>query len=147
MEEPTTASATAEDAEVRIFVIDEHKVRTVTGDLLAVPKVSWGKERKVLYALRDLLKSIIESGVLSGATNEEEFQAKLIAFLFDKAPDILTSVVCELLGKDTEFVEANLEMMEMLGLVLPFLVSRRQALEAVLKPYLAGVAAQMRTAT
>src|SRR5262245_52454321 len=66
-----------EDDDIRKFVLHEHKVRTIEGDLVSVPKCSWGKEMKILALLKDIIKAVIDSGVLGGKSAEADLDPEV----------------------------------------------------------------------
>jgi hypothetical protein len=48
------------------FVLHEHKITTIDGERIDIPKCSWGKEMKILALMKNIVKAVIDSGVLTG---------------------------------------------------------------------------------
>jgi hypothetical protein len=126
-----------------VFVLDQHVIKTVSGEEIRCPKVTWRKELQVIAILKDLLGKVVSSGVLSGVTTEEEGIAKVLDFVFTEAPNMLEAAVNILTGQSKEWIADNLVIEEMVGLVIPFLYSKRVLVEQMLKPYLPAVAQQI----
>ena len=123
--------------EVKVFVLTDHLVTTVKGDTKHCEKTSFGQERAIVYLLRDVLKTLVETGVfrIDAGANEQEMELKLIGVLFEQMPDKLAEMVSIIVKEPMEWVEQNLDIEVVVKLLVPFLLSKRMAVEAILRPH------------
>ena len=123
--------------EQEVFLELPKVIRTVFGEELPLGKIPWGKEQQIINLLKSLMQEMIGSKLLQEPNlTDEEATIKLMAFMFDSAPEKLTTAVCILLDKSKEWVSDHLDLESMLRLLLPFLYSRRQHIMAVVSPFL-----------
>jgi hypothetical protein len=140
-------AATPKTDDFKTFVPEDQKVTTLDGEEVSVPRISWGKERRILEHINDLLDVIAKSGILTGSKPEGDAMSDLLAFIFKAAPERMTKAVAILLEKEETWVEDNLVSEEIVGLLLPFLQSKRDSLAAVVAKHLAPLVAQMQSQT
>lgn len=134
--------------EVEVLVETPREYKTVTGEVLTLPAITWGREIRVLRVIKDILKETINSGLLKPEVDsngnviiesENTSIAKLLALLFETAPDRITEAASALTGKDKKWVEENLVSETILEVLVPFLRSKQDSILKTLQPYLVNV--------
>jgi len=95
-----------------IFLPEPKEIKTVHGETVTVPKVTWAKEIQILRIVGKLVQSLnIKAGV---------HWIDLLPQILEKAPTELTRIAAILLDKDPAWVEQNLEAEQVFEVVIPF---------------------------
>lgn len=112
--------------DVDIFFSIPKTVKTVGGDDVEIPRMSWRREQGLLPILGRLLQRFPIDRFIDEEKQEVHFGA-LISTLIDVLPevlgdaiDILTDGVAYILQKDVDWVLDNLEMEGVLSVAIPF---------------------------
>jgi len=138
-------------SDVKIFVPENNKVVTVSGDKVKIPKLSWKKELQLLKIIEGSVAIIVEQSnrtvteeVTDPITNVvsevkvpvESTPADLIQYALQNIPEKVTEFMSIVMGKDTEWVENELDSTEILGVIVPLLKSRLDLIGEKIAPYL-----------
>lgn len=97
---------------VSVFLPEPEEVKTVSGEVVQVPKVTWAKEIQILRIVGKLIQSLnLKPGV---------HWTELVPQILEKAPTELTRIAALLLDKEPGWVEQNLEAESVFKVVIPF---------------------------
>lgn len=130
------------------------EIKTNKGEVVKIPVASWRMELQVVKSVGKLLGDVrshlgltwdditkLQKPAEQVTTSIEDTEAlkeaedarkeklfDLILKAAELAPDEITRITAVVIGKDPEFVEANLELGTILQVLLPFLMQRMQRL-------------------
>lgn len=102
-----------------VFFPEGEELITLSGERFLIPKVTWGKEIQVGHAIGRVMEKLKD--VRAGTKWNID---KLIPQLLQYAPKEVTHMVAILLEKEDVWVEQNLNSDQIMGILLPFFMSR-----------------------
>ncbi len=109
--------------ETQVFFPDSNKFVTSSGEEITIPRITWGKEIKLLKIASGIMKSVPELANLN-ADPEKGLQVsdvlKLIPSILETVPEQITSFVALMLDRTPEWVNDNLSSEDIVKLVFPF---------------------------
>ena len=119
--------------DIDLFVQSSPKtITTVDGKTIPVPPVTWRRELSVMDLIRDAVTLLVKTGVFTAADAEHvqspQVVSEMLGLLLKEAPDRVTKAVAAILSKEEDWVCDNLESTQILGLLLPFLRNRIDAI-------------------
>jgi len=135
------SSTSGLDAEIKVFVPNETEVTTVHGDIVIVPKITWKKEIQLIKLIENVLESVTD--LIDD--KEEPSLAVLIQRVLSVAPEKATAFVSVVLEKDDEWVESNLDLPEIVGVIIPLLKQRLDMVTTRVTPYMTSEGAMAAT--
>ena len=120
-------------SDVRIFIPEDNKVTTVSGELVSIPKLSWKKELKLLQIMQDSINELIKASVeLKSASTEQ-----MVSLALKLIPNKLTEFMSTVMDRPGEWVEDNLDSTEIVGVIVPLLKSRLDLITTKIQPFVA----------
>jgi len=129
-EKQEAAEATIQE-ELELFIPPE-SLTTFTGKKLKWPVVTWSKEVRVLRLLGDVIDRVPE---LTDA-DYEDFSAghivKIFGAIMQRVPEHITEAVCILTDKEEEWVMNNMDSSDIVSLLYPFFLERKQMIMTAL---------------
>ena len=134
-DEGKNGSAESESTEIELFVLEKQKIRTVHGEEIQVPPLTWGKEFEISKLINSVLGVLVRTGVFSGKPPTEDQIPEVLNVIFCEAPDAITKAMAVLLGKDEKWVKENLISEEIMRLLIPFLKSKQESLAMAIQRY------------
>ena len=94
-----------------------------SGEQIKIPRITWGKEIKLLKSASAIIKSVPELNSLS-INPETGVQLtdilKLVPSILETVPEQVTGFVALMLDRTSEWVNENLSSSDVVGLVFPF---------------------------
>ena len=110
-------------------MLEPTMMKTVHGEEIELPKVTLGMELVIMRRFFEITKS-------SGLKKEEilfniDSINKLI-FTNEKTAELLMKIIATFFGKDSKWCEDNLDLTNVLKVIIPFFMSRVQALTEAL---------------
>lgn len=113
-------SKDVEESEIYFPPIEE--IETVNGEMVQIPKLAWGREIRVLQSFSSLLGKLPDDVF-------EDFSLRKLPTVFktisqEKFFDDLTQCTAQILGKEKNWIENNLDSTAILRVVLPFFGER-----------------------
>lgn len=159
-----TASSNGEtQSDFEVFDVESYEITTNSGDKIKIPRLSFRKERLISKIIGNAVGVLIQArdaflvdddSAEEAALNLLKAEAldKILTLVFTTVPEQISSAMSIVLSTpdkevSVDWVEDNLVSEEMLKFLVPFLVSRKNALEKVLKPYGASLQAVASTMT
>lgn len=148
----------AEKEDVDVFVPMPAFVNLANGEKKQLPKMTWGREIRVLKVIKNIMAEIVKSGVFNNAakvdeegnpvpmTEEEiiaqntEATSKIMDLIFELGPKELTEAASAITDESAEWVQENMNVEGIIEIVVPFLRSKQDSIMKVLKPYLQNAA-------
>lgn len=135
--------------DVKVFVPEQHTVKTLSGESTKIPKISWKKELKILDIIQSSLDSFSEilnrkqsQKVKDKDGTEQEVSipdppspTELVSFALRAVPDQVTKVMGIVMDRDDGWVQENLDSAEILGVIVPLLRSRLDLIRDRIAPY------------
>jgi hypothetical protein len=106
-----------------LFFPEPVEIKTLSGEIVQVPKVAWGKEIRIGQEIGRVFEELndVRISTEKGAQWDRE---KLIAELIVKAPDAVTRIVSIIIDKDAAWIQEELDAEAILGLLVPFCMNR-----------------------
>jgi hypothetical protein len=128
--------------DVETFVPPQVQVRTVHGDDVNVPKITWKKEIKLIGIIQQCLDLVAEEITrINPQTGQPNF-VNIVNKVLQFAPEKVSEFVATVLDHDPVWVEDNLDSAEIMGVIVPLLKGRLELVNEKLKPYLQTVVPQ-----
>ena len=93
-------------------------IKTINGESIELPKVSWKTESKVLKYLSEGLKDSPE--IISNLTSEKPNIVAILPQLLSTMPDTISKITAEVVGKEEDWVGDNLDTEIIIELLYPF---------------------------
>lgn len=136
-------------AELDVLVPEPEVVKTVKGEVVVIPPVSWGREVRILRIVKDIMAKLSASNLFNMniktdengnalITDEQqtEIVGQIMTLLLETATEKLTEAAAAITNRDPKWVEDNLDMEGILNIIVPFLRSKRDSLSATMQKYL-----------
>ncbi len=106
--------------EMEIFFKGGHEIVLSNGETFKIPRLTWGKEAKVIRALGGLINKVpslrdVKLDKLSGSDI-----LKVFPTIMEIAPDYLSDIVVHLSGEDISWVRDNLDIQDVVNIIYPF---------------------------
>jgi len=119
--------------EAQAFAPLDMKVTTINGDELSVPKLSWGKELKLIQIIR---KGMSELEDTMKPDAEGLNVVNIMTKILEVAPGHITEFVSLVLEQDEQWVQDNLDMPEIFGVIVPLLRTRLNLAQQKVQSYM-----------
>lgn len=118
-------------SDVKIFIPEQNKVNTVSGEQVNIPKLSWKKELKLLQIVQESLNQLITTSVELKTTSTEQ----IVSLALKLIPNKLTEFMSIVMDRPSDWVEENLDSTEIVGVIIPLLKSRFDLITTKIQPF------------
>src|SRR6185295_2321793 len=101
------------EAELKTFILTEHEVRTVNGEVWKCKATSLGKEKLITHLLKDLMATLFKTQIIQKGgldVTDDIALAGTMDLLFDMGPDKLSAAAAILLDKSKDEIDENLDL-------------------------------------
>jgi hypothetical protein len=113
------------------LIPSKNEIRTISGECVSLPTMTLGMELKVMRTFLDFLK---DGGYKDLKADNKGFHEVLInAFCNDNGNCHILEMLSIIIGKPAEWILENLDMTSIAASMLPFFVTRIQALTKALE--------------
>lgn len=142
-----TKKKTAEAAEdkakqdIDTFITTPKFVTTVDGEQVPLARMVWGREIKLLGVIQSVLDFVADD--ISNFGEEGFGVPHLISKVMEQAPEKVSEFMLIILpDRDEAWIEENLELAEIIGVIVPLLRSRIDLIGAKLGTFVETAVAQ-----
>lgn len=119
-------------SDIKVFIPEDNTVKTVLGEDVKIPKLTWKKELKLITIVQETMDTLVGASVKIADSSPET----LISSALRLVPNKITEFMSIVMEREVGWVEDNLDSTEIIGVILPLLKSRFDLIASRIQPFI-----------